>query len=325
MEEEINTEEVPTLSNQSIVTSLPNYIEDFLRSIDIRENSKGTYQRALRQFFTFLCDKTIYDLIDNDILYYKNHLKELGLSAYTITSYLVVVRRFFAWTESKKIYPNIARSIKGMKAPKGFRKECLTGEQTNDLLTQFGLDTLQAKRDFAIINILLRTGLRTIELQRANIGDISQTGGEAKLFIQGKGRDSKDDFVILTQASLKPLRDYLRYRPNTSDNEPLFTSVSDRNNGKRIGTRSLSRIVKNALISAGLDNKKLSAHSLRHTAITSALIAGASLQEVKGMARHTNINTTLVYSHNIDRVTNAPERKIDEYLRGYLSILSNCI
>ena len=127
-------------------------------------------------------------LASNDILEYKKFLDSQGLAAYTITAYLVVVRKFFAWTESKKIYPNIAKTIKGMKNPKGFRKEALSNQQIARVLKVINISTLQGKRDFAIINLLLRTALRTIEIQRADIGDIAQCVDEAKFYIQGKGR-----------------------------------------------------------------------------------------------------------------------------------------
>jgi integrase/recombinase XerC/integrase/recombinase XerD len=259
-------------------------------------------------------------LTSSDILTYKRHLETLGLAAYTITAYLVVVRRFFAWTESKKIYPNIAKTIKGKKRPTGFRKDPLTMEQTREVISGIDINTLHGKRDFAIINLLVRTGLRTIEIQRANIEDINQSGGVSKLHIQGKGRDTKDEYVLLTQSSLKPIMDYLQHREEAKDTDPLFTSISDRNNGKRMTTRSLSRIVKGALIDAGINSKRLTAHSLRHTAITTALLAGASLQEVKTMARHADINTTLIYSHNIERGVNGAEYKIDKYMEDTYAI-----
>jgi len=306
-------------NNQTAVTitnDLSKYLEDFLSEQDIKENSKETYKRALTQFLSFM-SKGFEQLTSNDILVYKRHLESLELAAYTITAYLVVVRRFFAWTETKKIYPNIAKTIKGMRRPKGFRKDPLTMEQTREVISGIDLKTLQGKRDFAIINLLVRTGLRTIEIQRANIEDINQNTGVVKLYIQGKGRDTKDDYVLLTYASLKPILSYLKYRGETKDTDPLFTSLSDRNNGGRMTTRSLSRIAKQAMVQVGLDSKKLTAHSLRHTAITTALRAGASLQEVKTMARHADINTTLIYSHNIDRETNAPEYKIDAYMEKY--------
>lgn len=296
------------------------YVLDFLNNLDIKENSRATYSRALKQFFLFYMNNASDSIERAHVLAYKNYLKDLEYAAYTITSYLVVVRKFFEWLESKKIYPNIARSIKGMQRPKGFRKECLTTIQIQDILKGIERTTLRGKRDYAIINILLRTGARTIELQRTNIEDVRQGGAEAMLYVQGKGRDSKDSFVILTQASLKPLYEYLGARGILQDKSPLFASISDRNNGERITTRSISRIVKEALRNTGLNSSKLTAHSLRHTAITTALLAGASLQEVKEMARHNDINTTLIYSHNIDRVKNAPERKIDSFLEEVSSI-----
>ena len=320
---EITSHENIVLSNKQIPTirdtDLSRHLQCFLNELDIKENSKGTYKRALTQFFSFMSNN-IEELTSNDILTYKRHLETLGLAAYTITAYLVVVRRFFAWTESKKLYPNIAKTIKGMRRPNGFRKEPLTMEQTKEVIRNIDVSTLQGKRDFAIINLLVRTGLRTIEIQRANIEDVNQSSGVSKLHIQGKGRDTKDEYVLLTHTSLKPILDYLKCRDNTNDTDPLFTSISDRNNGKRMTTRSLSRIVKGALIEVGIDSKRLTAHSLRHTAITTALLAGASLQEVKTMARHADINTTLIYSHNIERGINGAEYKIDKYMEDIYAI-----
>jgi integrase/recombinase XerC/integrase/recombinase XerD len=289
------------------------YLREFIAEQDIKENSKGTYRRALKQFLSFVSNKSI-DLTGNDILEYKKFLDDQKLAAYTITAYLVVVRRFFAWTESKKIYPNIAKTIKGMKSPKGFRKECLSNGQIARVLKGINTSTIQGKRDFAIINLLLRTALRTIEIQRADIGDIARCVDEAKFYIQGKGRDAKDEYVVLTFTSLKPILTYLEARGQNDVSAPLFASISDRNNGERMTTRSISRLVKNALLKADIDDKRFTAHSLRHTAITNALKGGASLQEVKTMARHADINTTLIYSHNLERMANPAERLIDKYM-----------
>ena len=320
---EIISHENIVLSNKQISTirdnDLSRHLQCFLNELDIKENSKGTYKRAINQFFSFM-SSNIEQLTSNDILTYKRHLEALGLAPYTTTAYLVVVRRFFAWTESKKIYPNIAKTIKGKKRPTGFRKDPLTMEQTREVISGIDINTLHGKRDFAIINLLVRTGLRTIEIQRANIEDINQSGGVSKLHIQGKGRDTKDEYVLLTQSSLKPIMEYLQHREEAKDTDPLFTSISDRNNGKRMTTRSLSRIVKGALIDAGINSKRLTAHSLRHTAITTALLAGASLQEVKTMARHADINTTLIYSHNIERGINGADYKIDKYMEDTYAI-----
>jgi len=311
----INTNALVTLET----VNFSKYLKEFIAEQDIKENSKGTYRRALNQFFAFMFNKSI-GLTGNDILEYKKFLDDQKLAAYTITAYLVVVRRFFAWTESKKIYPNIAKTIKGMKSPKGFRKECLSNGQIARVLKGINTSSIQGKRDFAVINLLLRTGLRTIEIQRADIGDIAKSVDEAKFYIQGKGRDAKDEYVVLTYTALKPILTYLEAREKADKSAPLFASTSDRNNGDRITTRSISRLIKNALLKADINDRRLTAHSLRHTAITNALIGGASLQEVKTMARHANINTTLIYSHNLERMANPAERVIDKYMEEIYTI-----
>ena len=303
------------LDNSLLKVDLSSRIADFLKEQDVKDSSRDTYRRAITQFFSFMSNNNVLPE-GTDILEYKQFLNREGLSAYTINAYLVVVRKFFAWTESKKIYPNIAKTIKGMKSPRGFRKECLTDEQISRVLMRINSSTIQGKRDFAIVNLLLRTGLRTVEIQRANIGDMVKVIDEAKLYIQGKGRDTKDEYVVLTYGALKPILTYLNARTVIDDNKPLFTSVSDRNCGNRMTTRSISRLIKEALKTAGIDDKRLSAHSLRHTAITNALLGGATLQEVKTMARHSNINTTLIYSHNLERMTNPAERVIDKYMEN---------
>lgn len=165
-----------------------------------------------------------------------------------------------------------------------------------------------------MINLLIRTGLRTIELERALIDDIKQEGGEIILFIQGKGRDMKDDYVILTSENIKPIQAYLQARGKAKGHEALFASHSNKNKGGGLSTRSIRRIVKERLKEIGIDSEKLTAHALRHTAITLSLLGGATLQEAKTLARHSDINTTLIYAQNISRLKDAPERKIDSML-----------
>lgn len=157
---------------------------------------------------------------------------------------------------------------------------------------------------------MIRTGLRTHEVIKANIGDIRQQAGEALLYVHGKGRDSKDEFVLLTQETLKPLYEYFQERGRLDDADPLFASLSDRNNNQRLTTRSIRRIIKEHLRGIGIDSKKLTAHSLRHTFATIAIMNGAPLLQVKEAMRHKSIDTTTIYAHAIDRITNGAERYI---------------
>ena len=77
-------------------------------------------------------------------------------------------------------------------------------------------------------------------------------------------------------------------------------------------TRTISGIIKGHMRAAGYDSERLTAHSLRHTAATLALMGGATIQEAQQMLRHSNINTTMLYSHNLTRAANTSEARIAE-------------
>ena len=295
--------------------TLATLIESFLADQDVARSSKDTYSRSLQQFTAWLEDtgraNRMATLQREDILEYKTFLLSHKLSSYTVTLYLTSVRKLYKWLEGKKIYPDITRDIKGAKKPKGFRKESLTAGQLREALEAVEVESLEGLRDYAVFNMMARTGLRDIEVSRALVGDIRQESGQAILWIQGKGRDSKDDFVLLTDEALRPIRQYLMARGSVQETDPLFCSHSDRNNSQALTTRSISRIIKTALRKIGLDSSRLTAHSLRHTAISLSILGGASLQQAQAMARHTDPKTTLIYFHNLNRIQAGAEKCIN--------------
>jgi len=290
---------------------LERLIEDFLADQDISDSSRSTYTRSLKQFILWIHEtgRDRLDLQREDILDYKAYLA--SKSSYTQTLYLTSIRKLYQWLESKRIYPDITRGIKGAKKPKGFRKDTLTPDQLREALKAMRRRSIEGQRDYALFNLMARTGLRDIEVSRALVGDIRQESGQAVLWIQGKGRDSKDDFVLLTDKALKPIRSYLKARGPVQPEAPLFSSSSDRNYGQALTTRSISRIVKTALRTIGLDDSRLTAHSLRHSAISLSVAGGASLQQAQAMARHTDPKTTLIYFHNLERISSGAEKCID--------------
>jgi integrase/recombinase XerC/integrase/recombinase XerD len=306
------TEIIQVVSGEIVSDNTPaGRAEDFLRSLDVSERSRATYTRSLKQFIGWLADtgRNTLQLQREDILAYKEYLQS-SKSAYTVTLYLTSVRKLYQYLESQKVYPDITRGIKGSKKPRGFRKDTLSQNQLREVLDSMELKSLEGQRDYAMFNLMARTGLRAIEISRALVGDIRQETGQPVLWIQGKGRDSKDDFVILTPEALEPIKSYLKARGRVKKDEPLFCSHSDRNRGEDLTTRSVSRIIKQALRGVGLDDSRLTAHSLRHTAISLSIQGGASLQQAQAMARHSDSKTTLVYFHNLERISLGAEKFI---------------
>jgi integrase/recombinase XerD len=292
---------------------LDDLINAFIFSLDVKESSRDTYHRSLKQFFVWVKKQDFSDFTRESILAYKRELIK-NLSPFTVSLYLTAVKSFFAWAEGMKYYPNIAKDIKGAKRSKGFKKDALTVDQAREFINTIKRSTPKGKRDFAILNLMIRTGLRTIEIVRADVKDIRNQGKKAVLLVQGKGGDDKDEPIVLTNKTLIPIQEYLKERNKLEPSSPLFAGLGNKNNGGRLTTRYISMLAKNHLISIGLNNPRLTAHSLRHSAITFSLLGGATLQEAQSLGRHADINTTLIYSHNIKRLENAPEYKVDALL-----------
>jgi site-specific recombinase XerD len=289
-------------------------IDRWMADSDLKQKTKTLYRKAVRYFMDWLEMKGIKDPTRADIIRYKEELQARGMSAYTISSYLVSVRRFFSWMEAERLYPDVARTVKVSKKVKT-RREHLTSEQVQALLDSCERiwDPEMRLRERALIKLFVTTGIRTVEVQRANVRDISNIGEETVLWIQGKNHDSKDEYVKLEPSTLRDIRAYLDNRRAT-DSEPLFASLSDGNRGARLSMCTLGRIIREALKRAGLKNERICTHSLRHTAVTLALQAGVDVRHVQMMARHADISTTLIYAHDLERAAINPEKSIASYL-----------
>ena len=281
----------------------------FIAYLDAKESTVETYSKAMRPFFSYLADNGITRPTRETVIAYRDSIRA-RLKPSTVQTYIITLRLFFAWTAQEGLYPNVAEHIKGAKLDRQHKKDALTGSQAKAVLQGIERDTLAGKRDYAILALMTSCGLRTIEVARATISDMRNAGESAALYLQGKGRDEKTEYVKLAEPVEAAIRDYLKARGKADSKEALFTSTSNNNTGKAMTTRSISGIVKEAMRAAGLDSERLTAHSLRHTAATLNLLAGGSVQETQQLLRHSNIGTTMIYAHNLERAANNSEARI---------------
>jgi integrase/recombinase XerC len=283
--------------------------------IDASRKTIDTYNRAIKQFAFYLASKGIINPTREDILNYREELKATKKPT-TVQLYLASVKLFFQWTAQEGKYPNIAEHIKGAKLDTDHKKDYLTSKQAAKLLRTIDRSTLSGKRDYAMLSLMATTGLRTISITKANVEDIRPAGDAMALYYQGKGHEEKAVYVKLAEPVEEAIREYLNARGTVSAKAPLFASHAHRNGGERLTTRSVSRVAKEHLIEAGLNSERWTAHSLRHTAATLNLQAGASIEETKQLLDHKNINTTLIYSHALERAKNKSEERIAKVIFG---------
>ena len=288
-------------------------VDSFIQAQDVKLSSKELYRRTLKQYFNWIERKNylLSEIARPQLLEYKDELLNSGMSSLTVGSYITSVRRFYEWAEANKYYPNVAKGIKTPKRKQQFKKQPLLPEQATALLSYYQDRTL---RDYAVISLLLRTGLRTIEVIRASVEDIVFKGSQRVLLVHGKGRDEKDNFVLLTEKAYRPIAEYLATRGKVNSSEPLFTSSSNNSKGERLTTRTISYIAKEGLKAIGLDERSFTAHSLRHTTAVNILRGGGSLEQAQFTLRHSNPATTQIYTATLNeerRLQNSGEALLD--------------
>ena len=213
---------------------------------------------------------------------------EYGISASSRARKLSAIKSFYKYltVRTKQLDENPVADLEYPKLRKSLPKY-LTLDQSARLLQ--AVSGPNEKRDYAILMLFLNCGIRRSELVGLNLSDVY----EDRIRVVGKG--NKERFVYFGTACRKAIDIYLieRNKVVLSDNRALFGS-RDRN---RISVTAVHRLVKKALLQAGLDSTQFSAHKLRHTAATMMLSGGVDVKTVQEVLGHENLNTTQIYTH----------------------------
>lgn len=296
-------------------TALPLLVQQYLLYLEAikghSELSVLEYASDLRTFFRFMVrykgmvksdipDEEI-DISPIDI----DFIKEITLNdAYSYLIYLknerknnettrarrvISIRRFFIYLTDNLglLESNPMKNLDIPKTKKSLPKY-LTLEESEKLLSV--IDGPYKERDYAIITLFLNCGMRLAELVSIDYNDIKDDGS---LVITGKG--NKERVIYLNNACIKAIADYMKKRPNDGvKDKALF--LSSRN--KRISSKTVQHIVYTNLDKAGLGDRGLSVHKLRHTAATLMYQYGnVDLLLLKEVLGHENLGTTEIYTH----------------------------
>ena len=294
------------IKNQKEVT-VNNYsdlVGKWIAYAQVSASSVKSYTKGIKRLMEYCKANEVSSIGRADLLNYREYLKGKYAVA-TANLYLTAAKLFLSFLSSEGyLQDNPANRIKGLKVIVGHKKDALSASMVQNILSVFDTSTLKGKRDKAMFALMTTAGIRTIEVSRADVSDIITKDGKYFLLVQGKGHNEKDSSVRISEGVYQLIQSYLSA---SKQNGALFGSVSKRNYGARLTTTSISRIVKTAMKNAGYDSKRLTAHSLRHTAATVALKNGATLREVQQVLRHTSIAITQIYLHELDRLENRAE------------------
>ena len=284
-------------------------VSNWIKFAAVSEKSAMTYYNCLKQLANYFADNNISAPTRADLENWRDDLINTGKSAATVVLYLTAAKLFFRWLAQEGIYPNIADNLKSrVKINHDYhKKDALTAQEASTLIKSVTGKNIQALRDKAIIALMVTSGVRSIEVVRANYCDIRKIQGGMYLFVQGKGRSDKSESVRIAPQVYSLIQAYLKARGKIPANAPLFVSTSRRNKNSRLQTQTISRMVKGNLREIGIDTPTVTCHSLRHTAATVMIIAGQKLDNVQMILRHKSISTTMIYNNAVNRYKNNGE------------------
>lgn len=282
---------------------------------EYRGETERVYRVGVKKFSSWL-EKNDITLVDESVLLkYKKYLGSI-YSVRTANLYLTSVRWLFKHLSPRGI-PNLMLNIRNFKNKARFSKLPIPIETYIKMeeTLENERESLKQYRDYAIFKMAVGCMLREIEMARCNKKDIHDLNFKKVVDIQGKGRDSKDNFAVLHNDVYLAIQEYLNKRGH-DEHEPLFISLSNNQYGHRLTTRSIREVLSQILNRFELKSPLYSGHSTRHTGATLLNESGmAQLQEIQEVLRHQNINTTTIYTHLNNRLENPMEYVLQEYIK----------
>jgi site-specific recombinase XerD len=280
-----------------------NLLPVYLQRYD-REQTRRAYRNDLSQFFgTEEVDLSLAR--EATFLHVNQHLEELeerGLKSSTMRRRLAAVRGFFEWLEALELVdrnPANRQLVRRVRKSGGKDRSMtvLTRAQAHALLKATGEAGEAAQRDRALIEVLLHCVLRRSEAAGMNAEHVRPLGHYWVLDLP-RAKGGSDQYVKIPASVVETIEDMKDAYGISSG--PLWRSFSNRNRGGRISPNAIYEMVRRTAQRAGLP--EIGAHALRHTGCTLAIESGASLQQVKTHARHKNVETTMIYLHQRDKL-----------------------
>lgn len=303
--------------------SINELTDEFLNSIDRAQSTVKHYRKVLDYWkrSTDFYQKSIEDITAADLVQWIRKLEDNKRAPATIDNYLATIRAFYSYLESKGV-ENITKNILRKTGQNhNYTRQSLTSEQLFQLLASLKDETLQDLRNAAMIKLMALTGLRCIEVSRADNGDLKFAGDNWYLQLQRKGERAKGSRILISDEVREAIQKYQERKDNTDEyDSPLFVNAGPYKPGGRISPRFLSRIIKKQLISTGLNSRSYCAHSLRHTAACLASTAGSEIEEISAMLGHKTIWQTNTYLRSLGLRSGVEDRainKITQYWKEY--------
>jgi site-specific recombinase XerD len=247
------------------------------------------YSTDVRQFIDYLLDTDITvsqpdHVARGHVTEYLSHLASQSRSGITRARKLAAIREFFRFLLENKVVASSPAETVAIPRKEKKSRVFLRPEEYSRLLAAAG----SHPRDFAILQLFLQTGIRVSEL--ANL-ELAHLDLHSRMLTVVAGKGNRDRVIDLEKKAIQAVRNYLAVRHSTLDPH-VFINYQ----GIGISDRGVKKIVEKYRVAAGIE-KRISAHSLRHTFGTYKAEKGVSPFQLKEWLDHASLATTQMYLH----------------------------
>lgn len=261
-------------------------------------NTLSSYMRDVRQLNEYLISHDYHTLAEaepEEVSSYIAWLRRDGKSTSTVSRSIASLKCFYALLKDKGVIEKSPAA--GLVAEKSVQKlpQILTNKEVELLLEQPECSDMKGYRDRAMLELLYATGIRVSELISLDVSDVNLPGG----FIKCRSRE-KERVIPLYPKAIKALQEYMEFiRPQmiAAPNEPsLFVNIS----GERMSRQGFWKIIKTYQQKAHIE-KTITPHTLRHSFAAHLLENGADLKSIQEMLGHSDISSTQMYTHLVNK------------------------
>lgn len=278
---------------------------------ELAATTATTYTRGMAHFLAWLKAGELANIGPQAIRQWKAALVKNGHKPAGVSVFYAGVRSFFTWAVAERgLAYNPTAGVKDKRGSQARRhkREALSDGEVLRVLAQPDISTISGKRDLAMLTLMAYTGARSVEVQRAAVGDL-HADGRLKLMVHGKGHNEADDPLYLVHPdAIDAMYTWLAVHPHGDDlAAALFCGLGNRNHGGALTMRTIRGMVKSYYLAAGIRDPRKTSHSLRHSLVTNLIRHGAAPTAIMAVTRHKSLDTLMNYAHEMARDDNPVE------------------
>lgn len=277
------------------------------------DKTRNTYRDAVRRFFAF-AECAPAEVTQSIVIRWVSMMNDT-LNAATVNTRLSAVASFYAAAVSRGlISTNPCDGVTRRKVSQYGRATWLDGESGQDkaFLKAIDRETVQGKRDYAIMLLYLTLGVRVSAIADARVKDLREAGDTWYLTYVNKGGKLVE--VKLPFTATRALYSYLEMRQPLDNEAPLFIMTDagvqatqrlpgNRSTDQPLTPRTIQKLVRKYADIALGKGHGITPHSLRHTAALNAAEAGSSTVEIMNFLQHSRSSVTDTYLQGLKRKT----------------------